>query len=129
AASDVVNLSNVKICDPITFTAGTLAVTGALNISGQLVEGVGNSVIGTLSGTGDVTIGGLFTWNFGVVKGSGQVNANGGLNIAVTGSAILDGRQLNNAGLAVWPINAGGNISFQNGAVFNNNGTFDVREN
>ncbi|MEK7213982.1 MAG: hypothetical protein AAB289_00080, partial [Chloroflexota bacterium] len=88
--------------------------------------GAGNSG-GTLGGTGDVTIAGLLTWNSGIMTGAGKTFANGGIAINLGGGgATLNGRRLDNAGLATW-TNSSPALNFSNGAVFNNNGTFDVQ--
>src|SRR5262249_13196238 len=59
--------------------------------------------------------------------GTGTTLAKGGINIGTPsfGSVTLkDGRHLDNLGTATWTT---GSITFQNGAVFNNNGTFDIQ--
>ena len=58
-----------------------------------------------------------------------MTNANGGMTINSSGANLyLDSRTLNNAAgqTATWTgdANFGGDIRFQNGAIFNNNGTF-----
>ena len=63
------------------------------------------------------------------MSGSGVTNANGGMTINSSGANLyLDSRTLNNAAgqTATWTgdANFGGDIRFQNGAIFNNNGTF-----
>jgi hypothetical protein len=73
---------------------------------------------GTLTGTGDVTVGGVQTWSGGTLSGSGRAIAQGGL--AITGSATktLNGRALDNMGAATW--SGTGNIASGNGAMVNN---------
>jgi hypothetical protein len=77
---------------------------------------------GTLSGRGDLTINDQFTWSGGTMTGTGHTVANGGLALSNPNSFIsattLDGRQLDNAGSAVWT--GPGNITISNGGVFNN---------
>jgi hypothetical protein len=58
---------------------------------------------GVFSGSDDVTVAGLFTWMAGTIRGSGVLNADGGMTIApreVIG--ILDTREIGNGGDAVW---------------------------
>src|SRR5207302_1541086 len=112
---------------------GTLVADGSLNISGQLVEGADGIDSATLSGTGDVTIAGLFTWKHGIMAGAGKTFANGGINIVTSGGGVvlkdlrqLDIGRLDNPVTVTW---TSGDITFQNGAVFNNNATFDVQGN
>ena len=83
---------------------------------------------GTLTGADTINVSGLLTWTFGTLTGSGTTNANGGMNIAANGP-ILDGRTLDNAGLAV--VTSSNNFFGQNGAVITNlaSGTFDFQGN
>ena len=128
AAADVVNISNLRV--GADFGQGTVTATGTLHVSGAMDLGF-NSGTGDLGGSGDVTIGGLFTWFRGTMSGSGTTcttSANGGILFQgpfgrVT---IADGRHFDNNGTATW---ADGAFEFKNGAVFNNNGTLDIQVN
>jgi hypothetical protein len=79
---------------------------------------------GTLGGAGNFTITGFFTWTGGLMTGAGTTTASGGANLGSVSSVTLDGRRFDNTGTATW---TGSNISFNHGAVFNNNGTFEAR--
>ena len=73
-----------------------------------------------MSGNGDLTINGLFTWNgSSTMWGPSRTIANGGLDIDGTDDKSLSGRTLDNAGMAVW---RGGDIwaSGGGGGIFNN---------
>jgi hypothetical protein len=84
---------------------------------------------GTLSGSGDVTVNGPFTWNGGTLRGAGRTVANGGLALIIPElfqpGKVLDGRELDNAGAAVW---TGGSIAVNNGGRLDNlaGATFDA---
>jgi hypothetical protein len=82
---------------------------------------------GWLYGDGDITVDGVLTWTGGAIGGNAQLNANGGLVISGDAGKTLDGRTLNNAGVATW--SGTGGISFINGASLNNlaTGTFDIQ--
>lgn len=79
---------------------------------------------GTVTGANNLTINQLFTWSAGTMSVAGVTNANGGI---VFGNSQVDFTQgtLNNAvGQTATLSGALADIAFQNGAVFNNNGTF-----
>src|SRR5207248_1436645 len=68
-------------------------------------QALDNTLGGTLGGSGNFTITGLFTWNKGTMKGPGTTFANGGISLD---GGTLDGRRLDNAGTATWPSDSGG---------------------
>ncbi len=124
AATDFVNIANVVLDDGFTLNA-----VGTANISGALMMGPGNST-GTLTGPGDVNVAGLITWNTGTMSGSGRTFANGDIAFNVLGGgATLNGRRLDNARTATWTNLGQGNLFFSNGAIFNNNGIFEIQNN
>ena len=57
---------------------------------------------GTLTGTGNMTVSGLFTWTNGWLRGSGSLTATGGILIDGEHNLFMEGRTLNNARAAVW---------------------------
>src|SRR5207302_10659751 len=85
----------------------TLAITGGiLQIDhSSSIQALQQSA-GTLTGAGDITVTGLYQWTDGTLSGAGQLNANGG--ILMDGYSwqyqrmLLDGRTINNAGMAIW---------------------------
>jgi len=99
--------------DGVTIGSGTVdlplnATVASLSLSG-----------GTLTGSGSLTVTGLMTWERGAIRGTGVLNANGGIALSTTSTASLaDARTLNNAGVATWTWV--GNLSLTGSAVFNN---------
>jgi hypothetical protein len=94
-----------------------------LTLASLDLEGAPSSGMPTLTGTDSFVVSGLFTWNRGTVSGSGSLIANGG--ITLEGNLdILDTRTLTNTATAAW---TSGNVTLQNGAVFNNNGTLNAQ--
>jgi hypothetical protein len=113
----------------------TLAVSGGtLNLFANAVTTPTFAMSGgTLLGTADVGVTNL-TWTGGTMgdTGSTTVAANGVLSISGTASKYLDSRTFNigsdvtGPGMPPGPIWTGGTIYGLNGAVLNNNTTFDV---
>ncbi|MBA3963745.1 MAG: S-layer family protein, partial [Chthoniobacterales bacterium] len=110
----------------------TVTSTGALNITGGSVFFNSNNLTvptinlsgGTLGGTiAQVTSTGLLTWSGGAMSGTGVTNANGGILID-NAQVFLDTRTLNNAVGQTATLSNFAEVLVQNGATFNNNGTF-----
>lgn len=138
AGSQVTGPGDVNITGTV-HALGLYNVSGSTSVSGsgiadfatdstlgRLNLGVG----GTLTGSGNVTVTGLFTWTSGTVTGIGQLLAQSGLSLNGTASSpppTLDGRTLANAGAGTWTGSA--NLVLSNGAVINNlsTGTFVVQ--
>jgi hypothetical protein len=82
---------------------------------------------GVLTGSNDLTVSGLTTWQGGTLGGTGRLLVNGGLEISGDNRKTLDGRHLVNAGNAVWKD--GGEIFAAHGAVWDNqaNAVLDIR--
>ncbi len=107
-------INSLTTTGPLTISAGTLTIASAATIGGMLTLGDNTQALGgvTLSGTG-------------------TVNADGGITIleptAYTSleEVTLDGTTLNNAAgqTATWTY---GTVTEENGAVFNNLGTFSI---
>src|SRR5262249_14845056 len=75
-------------------------------------------------GSGSLNINGRFAWTGGTMDGTGATTASGGIDFS--GSGVTLGRPLINAGTAT----LGGpssSVSFVAGAVLNNQGVFDLR--
>jgi hypothetical protein len=109
----------------LLITGGTLDVAANGNIAPNLELGTSTSAI--LTGAGDVTVGGLFTWTGGRLRGTGTLIASGGMQIEGSSTKYLE-RTVDNAGLATW---TGGTISADGNGVFNNrtDATFDAQSN
>jgi fibronectin-binding autotransporter adhesin len=100
----------------VTFNAGQAITLTALLLSG-----------GTLNGSDNLTVSGLFTWWGGTMSGTGTTTANGG--ITIDGSGMTLARPLTNTGTALWT--GPGDIAATADAVFNNplNAVFDIQNN
>ncbi|MBI3387429.1 MAG: hypothetical protein HY027_06775, partial [Deltaproteobacteria bacterium] len=122
----------------VTFAAGANAtLSNTLKIEGgslTLNTGMAKTVTtymqtaGTLTGADDLTVTGVMTWQAGLIRGTGNVNANGGLLLSTTSTITLfDTRTLNNAGVATW--SGPGAFSIGGNAIFNNvmGATFQIK--
>ena len=130
-----------------THGVNTLDCHEQLDVSGGSVDIADTSEItsltlrgGTLSGAGDLTITDQFTWEGrpnapGTMTGTGTTTVAAGatLNLSGTYSRVLDGRRLviaeatgtAPAAEAIWTGSS--NIMLDNGAEFENAGTFDIQ--
>ena len=114
----------VNLGDALNLTGGTLnlssgvpALTGSMTLAGT----------GTLTGSGALTVARPFTWTGGTISGSGPLSASGGMTLNFsTNHGFLLGRTLTNTAGAIWD---GGDyvLYIGEGAVFANQGTFDMR--
>jgi len=111
---------------------GTIRITGiSLNVNADVafdVPGLTEMRSGTITGAGTLSINGPFLWSGGTMSGPGggaipTTTVNGPLN--VNGGVGLDsGRVLNTLDLTTW---SAGDIGFQRGAIINNSGVWEVR--
>ncbi|MBN1934093.1 MAG: hypothetical protein JW934_05490 [Anaerolineae bacterium] len=99
----------------------TIASGGALTINGAF------TLAGTLTGDGDVTVNGGMDWTGGTLSGSGKTIIAPGATLTIDGSSYksLSGRTIQNQGVATWSGTA--DIYGSGGAVFDNDGAFEVR--
>ncbi len=106
---------------PFTISGGGVTITGNSSISaaGLIQSG------GSISGTGTLEIAGPFTWSGGTQGGAGITNANGDITLSGNGSKTLSGRTINSSGTAT--VTGTGSLQLRDGAVFNNNGGFDLQ--
>ncbi len=116
AVADSVN--SMTCDDALAISNGTILVASSSILNSSLtISG------GSLGGTGNLAVGGQFTWLGGTLSGSAGSGlvANGGLvfNPGGTHADILDGRSLTNNGAAVVTGNNSG-IDLAHGAAFNN---------
>jgi YD repeat-containing protein len=99
----------------------TLTTDDAVGLQNLTLDG------GTLTGSGTVTVGGMLSWLFGTMSGTGQTVANGGLQLnSGFGTMTLDGRTLVNTSAATW---VSGFMAVADGAVIDNQAgaTFDIQ--
>jgi hypothetical protein len=111
-------IQSLRSENALVLSGGSLNLASASTFNGNFTFSNG-----TLSGLGDLTVNGPLTWSGGTMTGPGRTIANGGLALSNPGgllvpSTVLDGRELDNAGSAVWT--GSGNITISNGGVFNN---------
>lgn len=112
------------ILDPGAIVAGTYNV-GSTFISGntrvRILSDATTATMslsaGSLSGSGTVTVTGLFTWTGGSMIGPGRLIAEGGMLVSGPADKGLSGWALDNVATGTW---TGGNIVAGNGAVWNN---------
>jgi hypothetical protein len=113
----------------LTFTgAGLPHVAGATLSSAGPVSAVGFELAsGTVSGSGNLTTNGIFTWTGGNLAIATNIAAAGRLNLSGTNDKRLDGAVLTNGGTATW--SGTGNLLMQNGSVITNQAgaTFEVQ--
>ncbi|HSH15039.1 MAG TPA: hypothetical protein VLD18_03325, partial [Verrucomicrobiae bacterium] len=103
--------------NPFTLSGGSLDLAAASSIAGPF-----NQTGGTLTGAGALTISGAFTWSGGTESGAGSTTVSSPLTLM--GIVVLDARALNNNGTGSIPGTA--DLALNNGAVFTNNGMFNV---
>src|SRR6185295_712725 len=134
--------SDVTGAGAVNFTGGTVTLndgcsiagtgtttinggTASFNTAGPTVSFANTLTLssGTLTGTGNVTVNGPFSWSGGTVSGGpGLFTTNG--TTSVSGFATLDGRTWNNAGT----VNQSGasRVTLGSSAVVNNQGLWNL---
>ncbi len=120
ASNTADSINSLTSDQPLTISSGSISIATASTLGDLTLKG------GTLSGSGDVTVSGLTTLSSGNLAGSGALNADGGMLINPSNSAVgMDGRTVNNAaGQTATMMGTNSNVSMSDGAVFNNLGTF-----
>lgn len=110
----------------LDISGGTLLVNSASTVDGDL------QLSGTLGGSADIDVSGLFTWNNGSlvgVGGKGSLTASGGTVIVANNFSEVRGgfRYLNPAGqTATWTGNRA--IILSDRSIFQNDGTLDLQQ-
>ena len=105
-------LSSLNCKEKLIISGGTLSLADFSQIENKL-----SLTLGTLTGTGDINVGGSFTWSGGTMSGSGRTLIPAGATMTISGDVSLNGRTLNNAGTITW---SAGLILSGGGAVINN---------
>ncbi|KAA0233414.1 MAG: hypothetical protein EDR02_13720, partial [Actinobacteria bacterium] len=118
---DSVTVAALDVDGSLTISSSYLSVTGESEINVLAVAG------GVLTGAGQVTVTGAFTWTGGTLAGPGGLIVGPSASGALTGpDAKILGRPLRNDGSMVW---SDGNIVLQTDlgdAHLDNFGTFEV---
>jgi hypothetical protein len=107
-----------SVYDATLDNGGTITLNIPITIENFTLNG------GTVAGANNLTINQLFTWSAGAMSVNGVINANGGIAFGNTQLDFTQGTLNNAAGQTATLSGAGAQIGFQNGAIFNNNGTF-----
>ncbi len=108
----------------VTISGGTADISPNVSIATLNLTG------GTLTGSGTVTVTSALTWkNYSIMSGTGATTLNNGATMALGGDGSwqeLDARTFNNnlGGTVNWT--AGYYFYMDDGAVFNNSGTFNA---
>lgn len=116
--------ATVDLSDTLVIEGGSLNLSSGTNFTVATYEHAN----GTLTGSDNLTVTGPMTWERGVIRGTGVLNANGGIAMAALATITLtDTRTLNNAGTATW--NGPGAFSLGGNAILNNleSGTFRIQ--
>jgi hypothetical protein len=82
---------------------------------------------GTLTGSGAVTVTGSLVWSGGTLSGTGSTTVASGAQMSIGGTCTLDARTLTLAGGATAIWSGTNNLSFGDGAAFDNQGTFTIQ--
>jgi len=125
--------SVASLSDSVIIDFGTVNFS---NTEGNINTRVLTFSNGTLTGSSDIVVSDLLTWDaprFGnppAMSGSGRTISNGAMLLRGSGARELRGRTLDNAGFARWTDDFGGILMTFN-AVFNNltNATFEAQNN
>jgi hypothetical protein len=113
----------------LVITNGTLDVASDISIGSLEVvnpsTSSSSSINPILTGSGEVTVDGRFTWNRGRLQGTGRLIASGGMLIEGPVDKYLE-RTVDNAGTATW---TDGRILSSANGIFNNlvDATFDAQ--
>ena len=106
--------------------AGTHLITTVVEFNAAIpATNLTLTVLGTLGGTGNVTVSGAFSWTGGTQQGTGTttIASTGTLTIGGPNTKTIDDRTLANNGTVNWQA---GQINVFNGALIENAGTFDI---
>ncbi len=124
-SSGATSIKSLTSHEALVISGGTLEIAAASSISDTL--NLGNSSSAILTGAGEITVDGLFTWTGGRLQGTGTLIADGGMVIEGGSTKYLE-RTVDNTGTAIW---TGGTISATAEGVFNNlvGATFDAQSN
>lgn len=110
---------------PVNFNGGTVTINNAFSpsvlgpIAGTVILNTSLSLAnitlsGTISGSGDITVSGSFTWLGGTMSGTGKTILTAGSTLVFSTNAHNLSRRLDSGGAASW---LGGDIAFSGGTL------------
>jgi hypothetical protein len=103
----------------VNFSSGTPITQSTFTLAG----------LSTLTGSDSFTVTNLFNWRGGTISGSGAFIANGGISFGTPAYyKYLVGRTLTNLGSAAWADGYQAAVFLNDGAIFNNLGSFEARD-
>ena len=118
------SINSLTSSGTLSITSGTLSIASALTVGTLTLNHTAGPE--TLTVNGSLTVNGLLTLGYdSTLSGNASVTANGGIAMNGGFSVTLNGITLNNAAgeTATW---TGGEVTLEDGAVFNNLGTFNI---
>ena len=127
----------------LAFTSATHTLNGATTsgsgltklLSGTLSIGAAGATIGTgfsqaggdVTGAGDLSLPGGWSWSGGTQSGTGRTFNSGSASFtAASGALILDDRQITNTGSITYAPTGASRFAINNGGRVANSGTFDI---
>lgn len=121
SAGNVAFTGSIAVMGPLTVTNGTVTLS---NVEGMVQVPSLRFSAGTIAGTSSLNISGRLQWSGGTMAGTGVTNANGGMSLEGNSARRLD-RILNHSGEGTWTGNANLGIS----GTFNNlaGATFEIQ--
>jgi hypothetical protein len=125
--SGAATMTDVTAPSGALIVGGPATVTGTASVSGGSLTLNGPSSVqnltqtgGNVNGTGDLTIGGTWSWSSGgTMSGTGHTILNGTASLGGGFFSQLNGRVVDSNGTAAIPV--GDSITFTNNATWNNN--------
>ena len=117
-----VNAGTLVLSRGVQYGSVSVANGAKLSLGANSSISTFNLTSGTLTGAGTLTAGNASTWVAGTMSGTGGTVFNAGLAISGSSTKTIDRRSVTLAGASSWSGN--GLISFRDGAVLTNNGSF-----
>ncbi len=121
SAGNVAFTGSIAALGPFTVSNGTVTLS---NVEGLVQVPTLRFSAGTIAGTSNLNISGRLLWSGGTMAGTGVTNAHGGMSLEGNAARRLD-RTLNHSGEGTWTGNANLGIS----GTFNNlaGATFEIQ--
>ncbi|MBW3541220.1 MAG: PKD domain-containing protein [Planctomycetes bacterium] len=112
------SINSLTSQEGIAISGGMLDIAAGSSTQSLILSG------GTLTGTADIAVDGLFDWTGGTLAGTGTTTVSAGAALNISGGSLREGRTLTNAGTAVW---SAGNIVIDGTSQFHNSGSFEAQ--